>query len=70
MSFNDVKKHLFQKNQIEQKTALHLATEIENIDIIKLLLKKKEININIKDSKGKKPIDYSKNITIKQLFLK
>ncbi len=38
--------------------------------IIKLLLEKKEIDINIEDSQGKKPIDYSKNIEIKQLLLK
>ena len=58
------------ENQIEQKTALHLAAEIGNLEIIKLLLEKKEIVINIEDSQGKKPIDYSENYEIKQLLSK
>ena len=58
------------ENLIKQKAALHLAAEIGNLEIIKLLLEKKEININIEDSQGKKPIDYSRNIDIKQLLSK
>ena len=57
-------------NQIKQKTALHLAVEIRNLEIIKLLLQNKEIDINIEDSHGKKPIDYSENHEIKQLLSK
>ena len=53
-----------------QNTALHLAAEIGNLEIIKLLLEKKEIDINIEDSHGRKPIDYSKNNEIKQLLSK
>ena len=49
---------------------MHLAVEIGNLEIIKLLLEKKEIDINIKDSHGKKPIDYSKNHEIMQLLSK
>ena len=55
---------------MEQKASLHLAVEIGNLEIIKLLLGKKEIDINIKDSHGKNPIDYSKNHEIKQLLSK
>ena len=47
-----------------------MATERENHEIIKLLLEKKEIDINIADSYGIKPIDYSENNEIKQLFSK
>lgn len=43
---------------------------MENLKIIKLLLEKKEIDINIEDGQGKKPIDYSENIEIKHLLLK
>ena len=57
-------------NQMEQKTALHLAAQIGNLEILRLLLEKKEIDINIKDSLGKKTIDYSKNPEIKQLLSK
>ena len=74
ISFNYIQNHIFQQNsksylsiefkiislnEIEQKAALHLAVEIENVEIIKLLLEKKEIDINIEDSHGKNPIDYS-----------
>ena len=55
---------------MKQKAALHLAVEIGNLEITKLLLEKKEIDINIKDSHGKKPIDYSKNHEIMQLLSK
>ena len=50
------------------KTVLHLATQINNVEIVKLLLEKKDININIEDSQGKKPFDYTKNGEIKQLL--
>ena len=50
------------------KTVLHFATQNNNTEIIKLLLEKKGIDINIKDSNGKKPIDYAKNDEIKQLL--
>ena len=53
---------------MEEKAALHLAVEIGNLEIIKLLLEKKDIDI--KDSHGKKPIDYSENHEIKQLLSK
>ena len=38
----------------EQKSALNLAVEIGNFEIIKLLIEKKEIDIYIEDSQGKK----------------
>ena len=43
---------------------------MENLPIVKLLLIQEKADINIKDSKGKKPIDYSKNLKIKQLLSK
>ncbi|KAK8848017.1 hypothetical protein M9Y10_019070 [Tritrichomonas musculus] len=52
----------------EEKTALHLAAEIGDLGILMLLLKKKGIDINIKDSQGKKAIDYSKNLKVIQLL--
>ena len=69
ISFNEIQK-LSGDYQIEQKIVLHLAVEIGNLDIIKLLLEKKEIDINIEDSHGKKPIDYSENQEIKKLLSK
>lgn len=53
---------------MEEKTKLHLAVEIRNLDIIKFLLEKNEIDVNIQDSHGKKHIDYSENDEIKQLL--
>ena len=58
------------QNHIINEAVLHLATRIGNSTILKLLLKKKEVDINIKDSQGKKPIDYSENTEIKQLLSK
>ena len=57
-------------NKNEQKAVLHLAVEKGNLEIIKLLLKKEDIDVNIEDSHGKKPIDYSQNYEIKQLLSK
>ena len=50
------------------KTALHLAVQINNTKIIKLLLERKDIEINIKDSNGEEPVYYAKNEEIKQLL--
>lgn len=49
-------------------TVLHLAVKINNFEIVQILLKNTKINISIKDSQGKKPINYSKNTRIKQLL--
>ena len=84
ISFSVIQNYIFQQNSklfysIEfkiiffngiqnQKTALHHAVEINNIEIVKLLLQKKGIDINILDSQGKKPIDYSVNDEIRQLL--
>ena len=67
--FNEIQ-DLSRNHQMEQKAALHLAVKIRNLKIIKLLLKKKDIDINIEDNHGKKPIDYSENHEIKQLLSK
>ena len=55
-------------NIIFYTTALHLAVQINNVKIVKLLLEKNDINIYIKDFRGKMPIDYSKNDEITQLL--
>lgn len=60
--FNWVQFHIF------HSTILHLASKIINLEIIKLLLMIKGVDINIKDSLGKKPIYYSDNNEIKQLL--
>lgn len=52
------------------RTALHFAAQKGNLDIIKLLLMKKGIDINIKDIQGNKPIDYSANFEVKKLLSK
>ena len=48
--------------------ALHIAVMNGNVEIIKLLLGKKDININIEDSQGKKPIDYTNDPEIINLL--
>ena len=50
------------------KSPLHLAVEKQNLEIVKLLLKNKGINIHTKDNQGKEPIDYTKNKEIRQLL--
>lgn len=60
--------NILNKSESGNKTTLHLAVEKEYIEIIKLLLNNKEIEINIEDDQGKKPIDYTKNDTIKKLL--
>ena len=47
---------------------MHLAVENEFLEIIKLLLKNKGIDIDVNDNKGRKPIDYAINNEIKQLL--
>ena len=47
---------------------MHLAVEKGYLEIIKLLLKNKRINININDNNDKKPIHYATNNEIKQLL--
>ena len=50
------------------KTVLHAAVEANDLEIIKLLLEKNDIDINIKDSLGKEPICYSKSDEVRQLL--
>lgn len=47
--FNEVIKQIFQRSYIDlfYKTALFKAVENENLEIVKLLLANKEINVNI-----------------------
>ena len=68
ININEKSYHFSNNSQIHAKTALHLAAEMGDLEIIKLLLEKKEIDINIEDSQGKKPIDYSENNEIKKLL--
>lgn len=51
-TFSEVQKLIFQS----YKTALNLAVQNNNIKIIKLLLKMKDIDINIEDSLEGKPM--------------
>ena len=68
INVNEKSYHYLVNRNLEAKTALHRASELGDLKIIKYLLEKKEININIEDHQGKKPIDYSKNDEIRQLF--
>ena len=47
---------------------MHLAVEKGNLEIVKLLIKNKRIDINTKDGENRKPIDYATNDEIKQLL--
>ena len=69
ISLNEIQNLVIQ-NHIIHTTVLHLAAQKENFSIIKLLIIKKGIDINIKDSQGKRPIEYSENFEIKQLLSK
>ena len=62
--FKSIQFHIF------HSTILHLASKQGNLEIIKLLLMKKGIDINIKDDQGNKPIDYSNNHEIRHLLSK
>ena len=50
----------YKKTKYDGRTPLHIAADMDNISIIKLLLEKKDIDINLEDLNGKKPVDYSK----------
>ena len=58
------------KGLILTRAPLHLAVDNKNIEIIQLLLKQKEIKINILDENDKKPIDHTDDEKIKNLFKK
>lgn len=58
----------FVQFHIFHEAVLHLASKRGNLEIIKLILKREDIDINIKDSQGKKPFDYSANHEIRQLL--
>ena len=60
-------KNIFKK-QIQIRTALHEAVENEQTEIIKLLLQQKKIYLNVLDENQKKPIDYTNDEDIKELF--
>lgn len=51
-------------------TALHIAVKNKNLEIIKLLLNHKKINVNVVDNHNKRPIDFARDETIKDLFKK
>lgn len=52
------------------RSPLHLAVQNKNIDIIKILLNQKNIDLNAKDENGKIPIEMTKNKQILNLFNK
>ena len=47
---------------------MHFAVEKGYLEIIKLLLKNKKIDVQIEDDQGKKPIDYATNDEIQKLL--
>ena len=51
------------------EAVLDLAIRNNNEEIANLLLVNENIDITIKDSKGKNPIDYAENGEIKKLLL-
>lgn len=52
----------YKKTKYDGRTPLRIsaAADMDNISIIKLLLEKKDIDINLEDLNGKKTVDYSK----------
>ena len=69
INVNEKSLHYSSYQQIHAETALHLAAQQGDIEIVKRLLEEKNIDINIEDEQGKKPIDYTKNDEIRKLFL-
>lgn len=57
-------------NYIKYKTPLQIAVLDKNIEIIKLLLSNKNIDINIKDEYNKSAIELTNDDEIKSLFMK
>lgn len=65
----------YKENKIDHqdkktKTALHLAVQLENEEIIDLLLNQKRIDINVKDDQFKTPYESTQNPKIKAMFEK
>ena len=56
------------KNEKKEHTALHIAVEKEDIQIIKALLKNKNIDIEATDELGNKPINLTNNQEVKDLL--
>lgn len=53
-----------------QETSLHLAVKKENVEIINLLVSNANIDFEVTDKQGKRPIDITNNDTIKPLLIK
>ncbi len=68
ITIEDKELNINKKHKI--RTVLHLAVKKENIDIIKDLLDREDINRDILDEKKKKAIDYVQNDQIIQLLSK
>lgn len=49
----------YKKTKYNGRTPLRIAADMDNISIIKLLLEKKDIDINLEDLNGKKPVEIS-----------
>ena len=56
------------ENVVTKRTPLHFAVKRRYAEITKLLLNNKSIDINIKDSQGKTPIECTDRKEIKDLF--
>ena len=59
--FNEISIYFYQ-------TPLHLSVKKGCLEIIKLLLENKKINIQAKDDQGRKPIYYANDNEIKKLL--
>ena len=53
-----------------KRSPLHLAVHNNNVDIVKILLNQKNIDLNAKDNDGKTPIELTNNMEILNLFNK
>lgn len=47
---------------------MHEAVEDENVEVVKLLMSRADINVNAKDENGKTPLDLAKNEEIKKIL--
>lgn len=70
--FIDVENQQNKENSMNSdyiETALHNAVRKGNVDIIKLLLGNKNVDVNVIDKQGRKPIELTKNEEIINAFM-
>lgn len=59
---------ILNKVKIYDFTPLHLAVKSNKIEMVKLLLNHKDIDIHLENEKGEEPIDLATNNEIRALF--